>query len=148
MNYSLVFSYAQYYTARFTTYCGFSSLSKQIICNLVNHHPERQSTSKALTLLLDSKLNRIHGTSDPAYIINYYRKHFRIVMLDYFQDIGEYPSEKHGLYALCSNPGVSNWNGPYVLSCKDILRTIKMDYQVHANGTCTINNMDLLQAMR
>ena len=36
----------------------------------------------------------------------------------YREDVGEYPKDTEGLEALRVNPGVSGWNGPYML--KDI----------------------------
>ncbi len=36
---------------------------------------------------------------------------------DVFQlDTGQYPTEQKGLAALLTDPGVTNWNGPYIRS--------------------------------
>jgi general secretion pathway protein G len=35
-------------------------------------------------------------------------------LLDFYEDVGRFPSESEGLAALVVDPGVANWQGPYV----------------------------------
>lgn len=55
-----------------------------------------------------------HRIDSAGYQIGMYNQ----AIEDYYLDCKEYPSENIGLKALITNPGVSNWKGPY-LTTKD-----------------------------
>jgi hypothetical protein len=72
---------------RFVAYCMLLVVTSMLLaCSYVDRFPADEANAKSLRTALEA----------------------------YKVDIGRYPSESEGLRALTSNPGLSQWRGPYL----------------------------------
>jgi len=62
-------------------------------------------------------------------------KVFQAALQQYYRDTGDFPAREVGLEALLKNPGVKNWNGPYVDPSSNLLDPFGRPYQYRLKKT-------------